>query len=269
MLIFAIDDEKKILEETKATIEKAAGGAKVRTYTRGAAALEDIEQGEKPDVVFSDIEMPGLSGLEFAIKLKALSPDTRIIFVTGYEKYAVEAFKIKVHGYLLKPLNVEEVQEELAYLPGQVKPGQTGAEQEKLVVQCFGHFEVYWQGKPVVFKRKQTKELLAYLVDREGAACSAGEIALALWEQGSAGSAEANRIRVLISDLKSTLKEIGMDGLLIRERRHIGIRREGLDCDYYRMLEGDMDAVNACRGSYMPEYSWAELTNARLKFRDK
>ncbi len=264
MLIFAIDDEKKILEETKETIIKATGGADVRTFTRGAAALKDIEQGGKPDVVFSDIEMPGLSGLEFAIKLKALSPDTRIIFVTEYEKYAVEAFKVKVHGYLLKPLNALEVQEELAYLPGQSK-----AEQEKLVVQCFGHFEVYWHGKPVIFKRKQTKELFAYLVDREGAICSAGEIALALWEQESDGKAEANRIRVLINDLKSTLKEIGMDSLLIRERRHIGIRREGLNCDYYRMLEGDMDAVNTCRGAYMPEYSWAELTNARLQFRKK
>ena len=66
-----------------------------------------------------------------------------------------------------------------------------------------------------------------------------------------------------------SLKEIGMDRLLIRERRHIGIRREGLNCDYYRMLEGDMDAVNTCRGAYMPEYSWAELTNARLQFRKK
>lgn len=264
MLIFAIDDEKKILEEMKETIIKATGGSNVRTFTRGAVALKDIEQGEKPDVVFSDIEMPGLSGLELAIKLKTLSPDTRIIFVTGYEKYAVEAFKVKVHGYLLKPLNLEEVQEELAYLPGQSK-----AVQEKLVVQCFGHFEVYWHGKPVIFKRKQTKELFAYLVDREGAICSAGEIALALWEQESDGKAEANRIRVLINDLKSTLKAIGMDSLLIRERRHIGIRREGLNCDYYHMLEGNMDAVNTCRGAYMPEYSWAELTNARLQFRKK
>ena len=262
MLIFAIDDEKNILEETKETIAKAAGGADIRTFTRTADALKNIEQGEKPDVVFSDIEMPGVSGLEFAIKLKALSPDTRIIFVTGYEKYAIKAFKVKAQGYLLKPLNVEEVKEELKCLPG-----KTGKEQEKLVVQCFGHFEVYWHGKPVIFKRKQTKELFAYLVYREGAVCSVGEIALALWEKGSDGKAEMNRIRVLINDFRSTLKEIGMDNLLIRGRRLIGIRREEVDCDYYRMLEGDMDAVNACRGAYMPEYSWAELTNARLQFR--
>ena len=65
---------------------------------------------------------------------------------------------------------------QFSYLPEQAKPGQTGAEQEKLVVQCFGHFEVYWRGEQVSFKRRQTKELLAYLVDREGVVCSAGEI---------------------------------------------------------------------------------------------
>ena len=162
---------------------------------------------------------------------------------------------------LLKYLEGEElVQLELV-------PKKTTPAEDKLVVHCFGHFDVYWKGEPVFFARKQSKELLAYLVDRQGAACSAGEIAIALWEKESCGKVEHNRIRVLINDLKKTLQSIGMEQVLIREHRELAIRKDLIDCDYYRMLEGDMDAVNSYRGEYMLEYSWAEITNADLRFR--
>ena len=262
MLIFAIDDEESVLEETKAVLSRTVAGAEVKTFKRGTAALDVVRQGMKPDAVFCDIEMPGLSGLEFAVRLKELSPETRIIFVTGYEKYAVQAFRIKVHGYLMKPLTVEEVREELSYLP----KVYSGGVSEKLVVRCFGHFDVFWHGEPVIFPRKQSKELLAYLVDRRGAACTAEEVSLVLWEEGADRKTELQRVRTILSDLKSALKAIGMEDVLIREHRQIALRTELLDCDYYRMLAGDMDALNTYHGEYMKQYSWAELTNAHLYF---
>ncbi|MBO4415976.1 MAG: winged helix-turn-helix domain-containing protein, partial [Lachnospiraceae bacterium] len=196
--------------------------------------------------------------------LKKLSADTRIIFVTSHEKYALEAFRIKAHGYLLKPLTVEDVLEELKYIPE-----NHTAELNKLTVKCFGHFDVYWKGEPLIFTRKQSKELLAYLIDREGAACSSSQIAMALWSEGDHNKAEQNRIRVLVNDLRNTLKEIGMEELIVREHRELAVRRDMVDCDYYRMLDGDMDAVNSYRGEYMIDYSWAELTNAKLYFRKR
>ena len=260
MLIFAIDDEEKVLAETRDVIAKAAGDADIVTFSRGTAALEAIRDGQRPDFLFSDIEIPGMSGLELALKTKQLSPTTRIVFITGYEKYAVEAFKVKAQGYLMKPVTVEEVKKELEYQPGLVP------EQDKLVVKCFGHFDVYWHGEPLIFARKQSKELLAYLIDREGAACTAGEIATALWQEGADTKAEQHRIRVLVNDLRSTLKEIGMENVIIRVHRELAVRRELLDCDYYRLLEGDMDAVNEYHGQYMAEYSWAEMKNATIHF---
>jgi two-component SAPR family response regulator len=58
-------------------------------------------------------------------------------------------------------------------------------EPEALRVQCFGNFEVFWKGKPLLFARRQTKELFAYLVDRKGASCTMGEIGCALWEDSA------------------------------------------------------------------------------------
>ena len=48
----------------------------------------------------------------------------------------------------------------------------------------------------------------------------------------------------------------------------VPILPERIDCDYYRMLAGDMDAVNRFRGEYMAQYSWAELTKGELYFRN-
>ena len=262
MLIFVIDDEESVLKETASVIEKAAPDAEIMTFNRALLALEAIRSGKRPDIVFSDIEIPGISGLDFALQTKELSPSTRIVFITGYRDYAVEAFKIKAQGYLLKPVSVEDIKKELEYLPPEKKQPK-----DKLVIKCFGHFDVYWHGKPLIFARKQSKELLAYLIDREGAACTTGEIALALWQEGGDTRAEQNRIRVLINDLRNTLREIGMEDVLIREHRQIAIRRDLLDCDYYHMLDGDMEAVNAYDGRYMVEYSWAEIKNASIHFK--
>ena len=207
--------------------------------------------------------MPGLSGLEFAVALKTASPNTRVVFVTGYSRYAVEAFRMRVHGYILKPLKKELVETELSYLPQEPEP-----EPEKLTVRCFGYFEVFWQGKPLRFERRQTKELLAYLVDRRGATCTSEEIIAALFEDECGVKDAKHRVRNLANDLKSTLDHIGMSDILIKRRATLAINADKIDCDYYRMLSGDMDAVNAFRGEYMTDYSWAELTAGTLFFKE-
>lgn len=263
MLIFEIDDEPQVLEDTRFIISQAAPEAELMTFSRAAPALEAIANDAlRPDVVFCDIEMPGLNGLDFAARLKTLSPGSRIVFVTSYAQYALDAFRLHANGYLLKPTSVESVREELRAMSLPVA-SRTG----KLRIQCFGHFEVFLGDRPVLFARKQTKELFAFLVDREGASCTAEQIAAALWEEEHDLSAAKHRLRNLISDLRKTLAEVGAEDVLVRERRQIALRRDMVDCDYYRMLEGDMDAVNAYHGEYMLDYSWAELTAGRLYFR--
>ena len=264
MLIFAIDDEPAMLAELHDAIAAAAPGAEIADFKRAAEALSAItEQGRRPDVVFSDIELPGMDGLNLAVQIKNSAPAAKIVFVTGYSQYALEAFKRHVQGYLMKPVDADMIRDEMDALS---LPHSEPEQPEKLVARCFGHFEVFWRGKPVVFQRRQSKELLAFLIDREGRACSAEEIAGVLWEAEEDLPAAKQRVRNLVSDLRASLKEIGMEKLLIRERRQIAIRRDMVDCDYYRMLSGDMSAVNAYGGEYMIDYSWAELTSGRLHF---
>ena len=57
-----------------------------------------------------------------------------------------------------------------------------------------------------------------------------------------------------------------MEDVLIRHRASIALNRSLLDCDFYRMQSGDMDAINAFRGEFMVQYSWAEMTAGMLIF---
>jgi len=263
MRIFAIDDEPDVLETLHEAIRAAVPEADISDFLRGQAALDEVtEQGVVPDVVFSDIRMPDMNGLQLAVALKKAAPDTRIVFVTAYSMYALEAWKRHVQGYLVKPVTEDDIRDTLIHL--QLTPAP--APRDKLCVQCFGHFEVFWHNEPVIFTRKQSKELLAFLIDREGAACTSEQIAAALWENEIDMQVAGIRIRKLISDLRATLMKIGMEDVLIRERRQLAVRKSMISCDYYQMLEGDIAAVNAYRGEYMPEYSWAEMTAGRLFF---
>ena len=265
MLIFAIDDERQLLKLLHMAIEEAAPEAEIVDFHLGTEAARAMEEkGLKPDFVFTDIQMPGLDGLRLAVRLKRLAPETKIVFVTGYPEYAVEAMEMHANGFITKPVTAQRVREELLYnAPEMMAP------RDRLRVQCFGRFEVFWRGGPLLFGRKQTKELLAYLIDQEGAVCTAEEIAATLWEDESDMRAMKTRIRQLVSDLKNTFSQIGLDDALIRRRGQVGIRRDRVDCDYYRMLEGDMDAMNAFRGEYMSQYSWANISEGRLYFQNR
>ncbi len=335
MRIYVLDDEPIALRGSVKIIQETAPQAQIRGFGRAKAAFKHIkESGEYPDVVFSDIEMPGMSGLDFAVRLKKQCPDTILIFVTAYSQYALEAFRLHVHGYILKPLTEARVREELDYalkrigkrrsakLPqgqdqtrgagagagaasdkgnqssvgyksgkssGSKKSRESGENdnadevqdakakdrhnanrEDKLQVQCFGKFEVYWKGMPLMFSRAQTMELFAYLIDRKGAECTEEEIAGVLWpeeaDKQEAGKEEANkeelrsRVRILTGDLRRIFGSIGREDFIIRKDGRIAVRREAIDCDYYRMLAGDMDAVNDFQGEYMKQYSWAEIT---------
>ena len=263
MLIFAIDDEQATLEELHDAIAQAEPGAEIMDFRRAGDAISAItEEGRQPDVVFSDIRMPGMDGLSLAVRLKKEVPGVKVIFVTGYEQYAVEAFRRHVNGYLMKPVDVAMVREELDALSLPLQ----AADPEKLRVRCFGYFDVFWHDEPLIFARTQSKELFAYLIDREGAACTGGEIISALWEDTEGIRNPKAYLRVLTQDLRSTLASVGMEDVLIRAHGQWAIRTDLVDCDYYRMKKGDPGALNAYNDEYMKQYSWAEITLAKLHF---
>ena len=264
MIIFVVDDEERIIKSATRHFTKLEPDARLETFMNPMDALNAIKKdGIIPDIVFCDIEMPEISGIKLAAKLKSLVPDLRIVFVTAYSEYAVDAFKVEAQGYIVKPVSLKDLRRELDRVPTVYRP-QPG----KLDVRCFGHFEVFFDGKPLVFQRRQSKELLAFLVDRQGKLCTSEDIGAALWEDELDMTVVGQRIRNLISDLRSTLSEVKMEDAIIRDHRQVAVNKEMIDCDYYRMLEGDVAAINTYKGEYMVDYSWAEYTAGSLSYNE-
>ena len=128
-------------------------------------------------------------------------------------------------------------------------------------VQTFGGFDVFVDGKPLVFRRAKAKELLALLVDRRGNVLTAREAICRLYEDDAENDhVKLNYFRTLVHDIRRTLSDAGVPEILVRSRNTLAIRADLIDCDSYRFLQGDPVAINSYRHDYMPNYSWAEYS---------
>lgn len=259
MDMIVVDDERLALEDLMEKLKTINTNGTIKGFQYPNRALEEVKNGFKPQVAFLDIEMYGLNGIELAIQFKNLLPSINIIFVTGFTHYATDAFALHASGYITKPVRVERIKTELDNLRNPVP-----IRSARIRVQTFGNFEVFVDGKPLKFKRSRTKELLAYLVDLRGTGCTAAELASILWEDRSYDRSVQNQLQVHISDLIRTLKHAKASGMIVRTRNNIAVNVERFECDVYRLLDGDMAALNAFAGKYMASYSWAEITSGLL-----
>ena len=249
MIAIAVDDEPLMLG---ALAKAVSASPDITSVTKFADCENTIEyiKNNPADIAFLDINMRGMGGLSLAEKILQLCPGCKIVFCTGYEEYAIPAFKLHAAGYLLKPISAADVQTEIDHIKG------VRQIEKSLVVKCFGNFEVYAQGKKLTFKRSKTKELFAFLVDRNGAGVTVAEIEVVLWEN-NADQKNQNYIHQLFRDLRQSLEAVGMGEIFERNHYCYSINPQKIDCDYYTYLKtGKPEFL----GEYMSQYSWAEGT---------
>ena len=260
MLIFALDDEPLLLRKLKRTIEEVLPDSEIRDFSRASAALKAMEtENIFPDIIFLDIEMPGMSGIKLVEEIVAKNPNCKIIFCTSYPQYALDAIHLHIGGYmgyLLKPITKEALEKEIEYVKFKFPIS------EEIRVKCFGDFEVFFKGEPLRFKRSKTKELFAFLVDRNGAGVTAKQICARIWEDESNDRKNMNYLYQLFDDLRSTLNSIGKEEILIRRGYFYSFDTTKFSCDYYEYLRTGKPEFF---GEYMTQYTWAEETTAILE----
>lgn len=263
MHILATDDEALSLDSLTVTLQKAFPHAEVHSFQQPRKALDFVRslcqrQNTSLDFAFLDVEMPGMTGIELAAELKKLCPDVGIFFVTGFADYAYEAYRVHARGYILKPVTGELIEEEMAHLATTPPPDPFHTRRVRL--RTFGTFDAFMGAKPIAFSRTRAKELLAYLADRQGSGVTLADICSALFEDESGSKTSKKYVQNLISSLKQGLEAVGAGDILIKKWNYLALDTQKVDCDYYRFLEGDIDAINAFHGEYMSNYSWAEFT---------
>ena len=266
MNVLCVDDEPIVLKEIERLIAMQPDVTAVACFETAEAALAWAGEN-RPDAAFLDINLSRMDGLTLAKSLRDMCPACAIVFVTGYSEYAVDAYRMHAEGYLMKPATGEDVRRELDFIKAR-RHSEVPKSEKRVRLQCFGNFEVFVDDTPLRFERGRTKELLAYLADRQGAACTMGELMAILWEDAPDTLSLRSNLRNLISDLKNTLNKHGADSLIIKEKNALSLNCAEVSCDYYDFLKLVPYAVNLYHGEYMSQYSWAEITTASLSMRE-
>ena len=257
MRVIAVDDEELMLRALVRAISVSPDIKEVVKFSNPEKALEYVKENSI-DVAFLDINMRGMGGITLAENIIKLHPNSKIVFCTGYEEYAVSAFKLHASGYLMKPISAEDVQSEIDNIKGVRK-------KEKLIdVKCFGNFEVYVKGERLSFKRSKTKELFAFLIDRHGAGLTAKQICAVLFPDDTDDVKNSAYLRQLVLDLKTTLKMVGAECVFCHETPYYRVDTSLIKCDYFSYLETGKPAF---MGEYMSQFSWAEETCANLQIK--
>ena len=111
--VMIVDDEQLVLDNLKYLLLQYQNIRIVCETTDPNKALEAIQNNLSVDVVFMDVSMPEMDGIEVAKKIYFLDPSIKIIFLTAYEEYALPAFEVNTVDYILKPITLRRLSRSL------------------------------------------------------------------------------------------------------------------------------------------------------------
>ncbi len=238
--------------------------------TKGIPNLNIVGQFESPlealdfvknnsiELAFLDIEMPEMNGFTLVRELRAVRKDILIVFVTAYDEYILEFNTIGGDYYIVKPYTKETLEIMMDKLQ------MLALRQEKEVyIQTFGRFLVRKNGEPVQLTGK-AKEILALVVTRRGKEISNEEIYSTIWETRPYSNEHMSVYYNALRRLKKTLKNAGLDELLVSTTRGQTVNTDLFDCDYYAWKDKNLTQRDLFEGEFLSEYSWGEFILANI-----
>jgi two-component system LytT family response regulator len=180
-------------------------------YSNPVEALNKVNV-LKPDVLFLDIEMPEMSGLELAERVQGIGYEGEIVFITAYNQYAIDAFTVNALDYLLKPIMAQEINRAVT----RVKKRRVAALDEtakkgshKIRISLFGNVSlcVGVETKSIRWMTAKCAEVFAFMILKAGKMeVSKWRLIEAIWPDKNKEKADIN-LRSTISRLNKTLRE--------------------------------------------------------------
>lgn len=230
---FLIDDELPALLELEYLLKSFADIQVEGLFRNPADALEKIAI-QKPDMVFLDIDMPYMNGLDLALKIQSLLPGIVIIFVTAFSNYALEAFKAYPLDYILKPVDEERFRKTVTYAIEQTGlRRKTPSSRPHIAIRCFGGLEVKngETNESMTMANRKLRELFAYLIDRFDKTVTRRELINLLFD-GLENKKTINHLHVIVYKLRSALEDFGLgrNSILITDNYKLEIASN--ICDY-------------------------------------
>lgn len=264
MKILYVDDERSAHTIFQHAIKEHSDICDVAYHFDYDSAMEYAKNHEI-DCAFLDISLPGKDGIQLAKDLQELQPKIEFAFVTGFDEYAREAYKVGGRAYLTKPYSNDELFSVLQLMKRLCHPPIAIDEpilQEipHVSAKTFGFFDFMLDGKPVYFRNAKAKELLAYLVHHMGSSVSSAQVFFALWERQEYTRTTSTYVRRTIRALRNDLETLGIEDILVVNRNSISVVQSKISCDAYDLLNGSAKAAALFNDEYMGQYSWGEST---------
>ena len=209
------------------------------SVTDAMALMEEHEA----DVLFLDIEMPGINGIIGAHYLEASYPKLNIIFVTGHPEYALDALKVYPSGFIEKPFDEDDIREALRHLRYPIEQ----AVKKPLKISCGERFTVMLNDSEFAFEHKLTMELFAYLVYKNGEVSSNAELIDVLYE-GDFDKEE--ELRALFKDMRGCFENAGVNSIIVKRHGCTTLNNALYD------IEGELSDIAV-------QYGWSTETLPR------
>ncbi|CAG7647410.1 response regulator [Paenibacillus allorhizosphaerae] len=288
-----IDDEEIALDVLEIVLQEVGGVSVERKFLHVDDAIAYMSE-TKVDLIFLDIEMPGMNGLTVAERLSLRWPDIQIIFVTAYQEYALEAFEVNAFGYLLKPVSKERLAKTLdrfrrrmegkseqgeapSASPSDIAgPGPSPAE-PRFRLNMLGSMELYDSNNNLVtWRTKKAKEMFAYLWHHNGTPVQRHRILDDLWPEVTFDRSQA-LFHTTLYHLRNTLKQVGFPNMVMYGDERYWMRTDQTVSDVERLIllmgrpneaQADVAELTAIyRGDYLEsdDYAWAESRRSELR----
>lgn len=286
MNIILVDDERLALAKLENMLKAIGGCDVIGTFRSAEQALEQIG-GLQPDVVFLDIHMPGMNGLQAIEKLREVVPDTEIVLITAHGEYALKAFGLDVLDYVVKPVGserlahtVQRLRKRITARPAASQPPEAEAAQ----LHCLGMLRMRkadGQLSAPSWRSAKIKELFAYLFHQRFKRVSISALLELLWPELDEQRGRMN-LHTGIYQLRRVIKDaVGESCIAIRYSNSgymmetSGLMIDALEWEQRleRLPPASMEHIGAHRqlfesygGAYFGEdrYAWAETERGRL-----
>jgi len=183
--VMIVDDEKPAIKKLAHQLETLDDFDIdiCATYCSAVEAMQNLERSEC-NLVFLDIEMPGINGIETAESILEKKPEMDIVFVTAYEKYALEAFDVNAVDYLLKPVVKDRLLKTLTRVQRRRKViGQKESKQTDYLIKTFGGIDIMKNGVSVniSWRSAKVRELFGYYIHHRNSKLHRNKILDDLW----------------------------------------------------------------------------------------
>jgi len=273
-----IDDEPLALVHLRRQLTTIGGPDIVAACTDVHEALA-IAADLKPDVVFIDIMMPEINGLEAAERLLDQLPDLQVVFVTAHDDFAVRAFELNAIDYVLKPAETGRLRKTLERIARRLPaPADPPAAPAPPMIRCFQRLQI--GDVAPTWRTAKARELFAFFVHRRNQIVRKDYLVEALWPDYESKKGYT-MLYTTIYHVRKTLSGLSAEIALDSSDSGYTLDLKGAPLDvelWERAMEGasplshetlaeHMELFRLYRGDYLAEYDflWAESERERLR----